>query len=86
MYKLRIALTYTSNGNANSATSSINAVIAAWSSPVIAARATRSGSTVTLEIDDLTEAEAITLRDALNSAWGQSARSGGRVSVALRAE
>lgn len=82
VYRIRIDQTYNTTANANTATSNINAVLTDAGRPE---RASRSGSTVTLEIDGLTEEEAKTLKVGLTPAWGVGTRSG-LVSTVRRGE
>lgn len=78
-YRLRIDVTYTSTGNANSALSAINTALSTAGRPETA---TRSGSTVDLLIVGITsQAEAEALRSALHTAWSSVARSYGKVSI-----
>lgn len=78
-YRLRIDMVYSSTGNANAAVTAINNSL---SSAGRAETSSRTGSTVTLDITGLTEAEADSLRVSLTGAWSSVARTGGLVAVA----
>lgn len=80
-YRLRVDLTYSTTGTATTATTNINNALAASSDPVIAERAERTGSAVSLTVEGLTEAQADSLRVAMTSAWAVGTRSAGKVSV-----
>lgn len=81
MYRLRITYTYSSNANATTAATNINAVLAGWSDPVIAARAVRTNAALELMIVGLTEAQGKALHAALNTAAHSTARAGGKYSI-----
>lgn len=79
MYRLKIDMTYSNTGNANSAVSSINGVLSASG---YAETATRTNTSVWLEILNIpTQEAAIALRDELNAAWSANTRTGGKVAV-----
>lgn len=82
-YRLKIDWTYNTVPNANTAVSNINNTLA---NNGRSETATRSGSNVTLTIDNLTEAEAETLRVALIPAWNVGTRTAGKSSVVRRDE
>ena len=77
-YRVAIDMTYSNGSNATTAQTNINAALATAGRAETAAR---SGSTVTLLIVGLTESEATSLRNALNTPWSSATRSGGRASV-----
>ena len=78
-YRLKIDITYTTTGNATTAETNINNAMIAAGRPE---RATRSGSQVTMMVPGITtQAEAISLRDSLRTAWSSVARSYGKASV-----
>jgi hypothetical protein len=81
-YRLRIDLTYSSTANATTATTNINNVMIAQGYPE---RATRSSAQVSMIVEPIaTEAAGTALLNALNSAWGSTTRSGGKVSLVRR--
>lgn len=82
-YRIHLDITYSSTGNANTALSNINSALSALGR---SETATRTSTTVTLVIEDIpTEAEAVTIRDGIKSAWSGSTRTGGKVGVARKA-
>ena len=77
-YRVKIDNTYSSNATATSIDTSINNVMIAEGRPE---RAVVSTTNVVLLVVNLTEAEAVDLRDTLKAAWSGSARTFGKVSV-----
>lgn len=81
MYRLRVTYTYGSTANATSVASSLNSVLAGWTSPVTSARVTQNGATLDLMVVGLTEAQAASLRAALVTSAHSVARTAGKFSV-----
>ena len=80
-YVVRVSLTYSTTQNATTATTNINTELANRGR---AEQATRDGTTVSLAIDDIaSQADAVTLRNALTSAWSAGPRTAGKASVQL---
>ena len=78
LYRIKIDMTYTSTGNANTAATSINNVLIAAGRPE---RAQVTSANVYLLIVGLSEAEGVTLKNSLSTGWSAAARSGGKVSL-----
>lgn len=81
MYRLRCNYTYSSSTLAATAVSNINGVLAGWTSPVTAARATQAGSSIELKVVGLTEAQGKALHAALLSHVMSGSRTGGKFSL-----
>lgn len=80
-YRIRVDLTYSTTGNATTATTNINNVLAARTDPVIPERATRASARVTVMVAGLEQAQAQALLAALQPAWPVGARTAGKVSM-----
>ena len=80
-YIVRVSLTYSTTGNATTALTNINTQLANRGR---VERATQAGATVSLAMDAVgTQAEAVTLRDALTPAWSAGPRTAGKASIQL---
>lgn len=77
-YELQIDITYSNTGNTNTAESAINAALGTAGRPETLNRAS---TTVTLTISDLTESEAVSIRNAILSPWSGSTRTTARVAL-----
>lgn len=78
-YRVKIDNTYASGANATTVKTSIDNALVAAGRPERATILTTTN--VTLMIVSLTEAEAVTLRDALKASWTAATRTFGKVSV-----
>lgn len=79
MYRVHVNITYTTTGNATSAASAINSALAGIGR---SETCNVAGAVVELLITQITtEAEAISIRDTIKSAWSTPARTGGKAAV-----
>lgn len=82
-YRLKIDYTYSTTTSATTALSAINTTLAAQGR---AERAVRTNAQVVLNVEPLTEAAAVTLRNALIPNWSTGTRTAGKASVVMRDE
>jgi hypothetical protein len=82
-YRLRLDWTYSTTAAVTTALTAINNTLAAQGRDE---RATRTGNDIDLLIEPLTEAEAVTLRNALIPNWATGTRTAGKASLVRRDE
>jgi hypothetical protein len=82
-YRLRVDWTYSTTSSANTALAAINATLTANG---IAAQAVRTGTNVGVIVEPLTEAQGVTLRNALTPNWATGTRTAGKASLVMRDE
>jgi hypothetical protein len=82
-YRLRVDWTYSTTASANTAVTNINNVLAAQGRPETV---TRVNNDIDIIIEPLDEAAAISLRNALTTAWATGTRTAGKASVVRRDE
>jgi hypothetical protein len=82
-YRLRVDWTYSTTNSANTALSAINATLTANG---VTTMAVRSGTNVAVIIEPLTQAQGITLRNALTPNWATGTRTAGKASLVMRDE
>jgi hypothetical protein len=83
-YRLRVTWTYSKVADANTAATNIDATLAANGRSETTTRP--SNTSVEVIIEPLTESVAVTLRNALTSAWATGTRTAGKASVVRRDE
>jgi hypothetical protein len=82
-YRLRIDYAYTTVANATTAQGNINAALLEAGRPETCSR---NGAALVLQIDGLTEAEAVALSDAMTVRWAVGTRNAGKATVVRRSE
>lgn len=79
-YNISVTYTYTTVANATTAQTQINTALA---NAGRAETCGRTGATLSLLLEGLTEGQAVGIRDALTSRWAVGTRNGGRACVEL---
>jgi hypothetical protein len=82
-YRLRVDWTYTTTAQATTAATAVDATLAAQGR---AERVVRTGNRIEVIIEPLTQAAAVTLRNALTPNWSAGTRTANKASVVMRDE
>ena len=80
-YRVKVDWTYSTTASATTAATNINSSLSGLGRPETV---TRNGNQVVVEINDLSQSEALDLRNSLTSAWATGTRTAGKASVVLR--